>query len=141
EEDPTLLEEGRSWFKRLEEGDPSARALWTWIRAKSLASMQETLGILGVTFDDNTGEAFYEARNLAVVSELERLGLLTESEGAQVVPLEGMPPCLILKQDGATLYQTRDIAAALHREELYQPAKSLYVVDSGQSLHFRQLFS
>lgn len=140
-EDPVLEEEGRAWFKRLEDGDPEARKLWTWIRAKSLESMQSTLNLLGVSFDDYTGEAFYEERNHQVVAQLQQLGLLEESEGAQVVPLEGMPPCLILKRDGATLYTTRDLAAAQHRQEVYNPARSLYVVDLGQSLHFRQVFA
>ena len=138
--DPTLADEGRAWFRRLEEGDPEARQLWTWIRAKSLESMASTLGLLDVAFDDYTGEAFYESRNMAVVEQLRLMGLLEESEGAQVVPLADLPPCLILKRDGATLYETRDLAAALHRQEVYQPARSLYVVDQGQSLHFQQVF-
>lgn len=138
--DPAMEEEGRTWFKRLEEGDPEARALWEWIRAKSLACMASSLALLGVSFDDYTGEAFYEERNKQVVQRLEAQGLITESEGARVVELEGMPPCLILKSDGATLYQTRDIAAAMHRQEIYNPVRSLYVVDLGQSLHFRQVF-
>lgn len=139
--DPALEEEGRAWFKRLEEGDAEARELWAWIRERSLASLNSTLALLDVGFDDYTGEAFYEERNQAVVQMLADRGLLTESEGAQVVELEVMPPCLILKADGATLYATRDIAAAFHRQETYQPARSLYVVDLGQSLHFRQVFA
>lgn len=140
EQDPALADEGRAWFRRLEEGDAEARKLWVWIRAKSLESMASTLSLLDVSFDDYTGEAFYESRNMAAIEQLRQMGLLEESEGAQVVPLEGMPPCLILKSDGATLYETRDIAAALHRQEVYQPARSLYVVDQGQSLHFQQVF-
>jgi arginyl-tRNA synthetase len=140
-EDPALDEEGRAWFRRLEEGDPEARSLWQWIRERSLASMMSTLALLDVNFDDYTGEAFYEGRNREVVKLLDAAGLLEASEGAKVVPLEGMPPCLVLKHDGATLYATRDIAAAMHRQEVYQPARSLYVVDLGQSLHFRQFFA
>jgi arginyl-tRNA synthetase len=140
-EDPALDEEGRAWFRRLEEGDTEARALWHWIREQSLASLMSTLALLDVKFDDYTGEAFYEERNQAVVRLLQDRGLLTESGGARVVPLDGLPPCLILKQDGATLYATRDIAAAMHRQELYQPARSLYVVDLGQSLHFQQVYA
>jgi arginyl-tRNA synthetase len=140
-EDPAVEEEGRTWFRRLEEGDPEARQLWTWIRERSLESMKSTLSLLGVGFDDYNGEAFYEERNQAVVRLLAERGLLVESDGARVVELEGMPPCLILKADGATLYATRDIAAAFHRQEQYQPARSLYVVDLGQGLHFRQVFA
>ncbi|MDF2626234.1 MAG: arginine--tRNA ligase [Symbiobacteriaceae bacterium] len=140
-EDPAVEEEGRTWFKRLEDGDPEARQLWAWIRERSLASMKSTLSLLDVGFDDYNGEAFYEERNQAVVRLLAERGLLVENEGAQVVELESMPPCLILKADGATLYATRDLAAALHREEVYHPARSLYVVDLGQGLHFRQVFA
>ncbi|HWI62212.1 MAG TPA: arginine--tRNA ligase, partial [Symbiobacteriaceae bacterium] len=140
-EDPALEEEGRVWFKRLEDGDREARELWAWIRERSLACMQSTLALLDVGFDDYTGEAFYEDRNQAVVQMLKDQNLLVHSDGAEVVELEGMPPCLILKGDGATLYATRDIAAAYHRQEVYQPARSLYVVDLGQSLHFRQVFA
>jgi len=139
--DPTLADEGRAWFRRLEEGDAGARALWAWIRELTLLSMKSTLDLLGVTFDDYNGEAFYADRTAAVEALLAERGLLAENEGAQVVELEGMPPCLIRKSDGATLYATRDIAAALHREELHQPARSLYVVDLGQSLHFQQVFA
>lgn len=139
--EPSLEEEGRAAFKALEDGDPDARRLWSFIREQSLESMARTLSLLDVSFDDYNGEAFYEDRNPAVVRRLGELGLLAESEGARVVPLDGMPPCLILKSDGATLYETRDIAAAMHRHEVYGPAKSLYVVDAGQSLHFRQVFA
>ncbi len=140
-EDPALEAEGRAWFKRLEDGDPEARQLWAWIRELSLQAMGQTLGILGVSFDDYNGEAFYEERNQQVIALLSEMGLLAESDGAQVVELEGLPPCLIVKSDGATLYATRDLAAAMHREEQYQPARSLYVVDQGQSVHFRQVFA
>lgn len=139
--DPALEVEGRAAFKALEDGDPEARALWRWIRAKSLEATAATLSLLDVAFDDYNGEAFYEDRNQAVVQLLAEKGVLVASEGAQVVALEGMPPCLILKSDGATLYETRDIAAAMHREELYHPVRSLYVVDLGQALHFRQVFA
>jgi arginyl-tRNA synthetase len=139
-EDPALEAEGRAWFRRLEEGDAEARTIWAWICEQSLTSLKATLSLLGVAFDDYTGEAFYEQRNQAVIADLAAKGLLTESEGARVVELEGMPPCLIVKADGATLYATRDLAAALHRQERYQPARSLYVVDLGQSLHFKQVF-
>lgn len=139
--DPALEEEGRLWFRRLEEGDQEARALWGWIREVSLQSLGQTLALLGVTFDDQTGEAFYQQRNRAVVALLAEQGLMKESQGAQVVELDGLPPCLIVKNDGATLYATRDLAAAIHRQEIYQPVRSLYVVDQGQALHFAQVFA
>lgn len=139
--DPAIEEEGRAWFKRLEDGDPEARRLWAWIREISLRSMKGTLALLDVTFDDDNGEAFYEERNQQVVRLLEAMGLLVESEGARVVELDDLPPCLVLKSDGATLYGTRDIAAAMHRQERYQPVRSLYVVDMGQAIHFRQVFA
>lgn len=138
---PALEAEGRAWFRRLEAGDREARALWEWIREQSLAGFAKTLAVLDVEFDSYAGEAFYHDKNQAVVDLLEARGLLVESEGAKVVELEGMPPCLLLKSDGATLYETRDIAAAMHRQATYRPARSLYVVDSGQSLHFRQVFA
>ncbi len=140
EENPSLDDEGRAAFKALEDGDPEARELWAFIRQKSLESMAKTLSLLDVSFDDYNGEAFYESHNQSVLDRLKAQGLLVESEGALVVPLEGMPPCLMLKADGATLYATRDVAAALHRQEVYQPARSLYVVDNGQAVHFRQVF-
>ncbi|MFZ5828281.1 MAG: arginine--tRNA ligase [Bacillota bacterium] len=140
-EDPALEAEGRAWFKRLEDGEPEARRLWAWIREISLQSMSRTLALLGVSFDDHNGEAFYEERNQQMVKLLDEMGLLTVSEGARVVELDGLPPCMILKSDGATLYATRDLAAAVHRQEVYRPARSLYVVDMGQAVHFRQVFA
>jgi arginyl-tRNA synthetase len=135
-----LDERGRDWFRRLEQGDPTARALWTRFRQISEAEFEAVYGLLGVSFDCMWGESRYETRMPKVMEELREKGLLEESEGAQVVHLEaeGMPPCLICKGDGATLYATRDIAAALERQEAFGFDRALYVTDRGQALHFKQ---
>ncbi|HWN69447.1 MAG TPA: arginine--tRNA ligase [Haliangium sp.] len=141
-DDPALEEEGRQWFKRLEDGDPEARRLWQRFRDVSWAEFDEVYQKLGIAFEEVRGESAYEADMPKVIDLLAEKGLSTTSEGALVVPLDGtdMPPLLLRKQDGATLYGTRDLAAAIHRHETYRFERSLYVVDRGQGLHFRQLF-
>ncbi|MDR0928769.1 MAG: arginine--tRNA ligase [Oscillospiraceae bacterium] len=141
-ENPALAEEGRAWFARIEQGDPEALEIFNWFKAVTLKDAERVYDKLGVTFDHYTGESFYSDKTARVVQLLTDKGLLIESEGAQVVDLEaeGMPPCLILKSDGTSLYHTRDIAAALYRQETYHFYKSLYVVAYQQDLHFRQLF-
>lgn len=139
--EPALEEKGRQWFKRLEDGDPEARALWTRFRDISLGEFEAVYERLGITFDEIRGESAYEPDLPRVMKELRAKGLVEESEGAQVVQLEGeKTPILLEKNDGATLYATRDFAAAQYRFHTYHFARSLYVVDRGQSLHFRQLF-
>ena len=140
--DPFLEDEGRQAFKALEEGDQNAVALWEWFREESLQEFNRIYELMGITFDSINGEAFYNDKMERVVNLLEEKNLLTESEGAMVVELgnENLPPCLIKKKDGATLYATRDLAAALYRYETYGFSKSLYVVGNEQSLHFKQLF-
>lgn len=142
EKDPSLEEQGREWFKKLEDGDAQAMHLWQWFRDESLKEFMKIYELMNVSFDSFNGEAFYNDKMDRVVALLEEKGLLTESEGAQVVSLDeyGMPPCLIKKSDGATLYATRDLAAALYRHETYDFAKALYVVGNEQRLHFQQLF-
>jgi arginyl-tRNA synthetase len=142
ENDPSLEDQGREWFKKLEDGDPEAARLWQWFRDESLKEFMKIYDLMGVKFDSFHGEAFYNDKMDRVVALLEEKGLLTESEGALVVTLDeyGMPPCLIKKSDGATLYATRDLAAALYRHETYDFAKALYVVGNEQRLHFQQLF-
>ena len=142
ENDPALDEEGRLWFKKLEDGDPEATQLWQWFRDESLVEFNRLYNELQVEFDSYNGEAFYNDKMDAVVDILAEKGLLVESEGAQVVNLEkyGIEhPALIKKSDGATLYITRDLAAALYRKNKYQFAKSIYVVGQEQSAHFKQL--
>ncbi len=139
--DPSLEEAGREAFKRLEEGDADNLHLWEWFREESLHEFARIYDLLGVKFDSFAGEAFYNDKMDAVVELLEEKGLLVESDGAKVVTLDeaDLPPCLIQKSDGATLYATRDLAAAMYRKQEYDFAKSLYVVGSEQSLHFTQL--
>lgn len=138
-----LDEEGRLWFKRLEDGDEEARGLWKWFRDESLSEFSRIYDLLGVTFDSFNGEAFYNDKMEEVVSLLRDKGLLVKSDGAEVVLLEDqeIPPCLIKKSDGATLYATRDLAAAIYRQTTYQFERALYVVGGEQRLHFQQLFS
>lgn len=142
ENDPTLEDEGREWFKRIEEGDPEALEIFNWFKQVTLHDAQRVYNKLGITFDYYTGESFYNDKMDRVVKELAEHNLLVDSDGAKVVDLEqdDMPPCLILKRDGATLYATRDIAAALYRKDTYAFDKCLYVVAYQQDLHFRQWF-
>lgn len=142
EEHPELDEEARDWFRKLEAGDQEATALWQWFRDESLVEFNRLYNELGVTFDSYNGEAFYNDKMDEVVNILTEKGLLQESQGAQVVNLEkyGIEhPALIKKSDGATLYITRDLAAALYRKRTYDFAKSVYVVGNEQSAHFKQL--
>lgn len=140
EQDASLNDEGRAAFKALEDGDADALALWKWFKTESLKEFQRIYDLLGVEFDSYNGEAYYNDKMLPVVEELEEKGLLVESDGAQVVDLgETMPPCLIKKSDGATLYATRDLAAAIDRNNTYDFVKSIYVVGNEQSLHFTQV--
>lgn len=140
-ETPALEQEGRAWFKRLEDGDPEARALWQRFRDVSWAEFQAVYDILGIAFDEVRGESAYEPDMPRVMAELVEKGLVTSSEGALVVELKGeKTPILLKKGDGTTLYATRDVAAAEYRWTHYQFTRSLYVVGREQALHFRQLF-
>lgn len=142
EKDPSLEEEAREYFRRLEEGDREITALWQYFRDISLPEFKRVYDMLGVSFDSYNGEAFYSDKMDEVVDTLREKGLLTESDGAQVVDLSDLniPPCIILKSDGATIYATRDIAAALYRHRTYDFYKNIYVVGTPQALHFRQIF-
>ncbi|MBS1120304.1 MAG: arginyl-tRNA synthetase [Deltaproteobacteria bacterium] len=140
-DNPSLEQDGRTWFKRLEDGDPEARALWQRFRDVSWAEFAAVYDILGIKFDEVRGESAYEPDMPRVMQELVDKGLVTESEGAQVVVLEGeKTPILLKKGDGTTLYATRDVAAAEYRWDTFQFTRSLYVVGREQALHFRQLF-
>ena len=142
EKDPSLEDEGRAYFKALENGDPEAEALWKRFRDLSLKEFERVYDILGVNFDSYNGEAFYNDKMDVVVNELKEKKLLVESNGAQVVMLEdyNMPPCIVLKADGASIYATRDLAAAMYRKKTYDFYKSIYVVGTPQALHFKQVF-
>lgn len=142
ENEPALEDEGRYWFKKIEDGDEEALSLFNWFKELTLKDAQRVYDLLGVHFDSYAGESFYNDKMGRVIDELEAKGLLTESQGAKVVDLSdyNLPPCLILKSDGATLYATRDIAAALYRKDTYDFDKCLYVVAYQQNLHFAQWF-
>lgn len=140
-QNPELEQQGRAYFKRLEDGDPEIRALWQRFRDISWAEFATIYDLLGIHFDEIRGESAYEADMPGVLEELAHKGLLTESEGAQVVELAGEKnPYLLKTKDGTTLYSTRDFAAAKYRWTSYHFTRSLYVVDRGQGTHFRQLF-
>ncbi len=142
ETSPDLEDEGRAWFRKIEEGDPEATEIFSRFKELTLKDAQKVYGLLGVTFDSYAGESFYNDKMGRVVDELREKNLLKLSDGAHVVDLEAwkMPPCLILKSDGATLYATRDLAAALWRKDHYGFDKCLYVVAYQQNLHFKQVF-
>jgi arginyl-tRNA synthetase len=142
EENPELEDEAREWFKKLEEGHQEAVELWQWFRDVSLQEFNRIYEMMGIDFDSYAGESFYSDKMDAVIDRLEEKGLLQDSEGAKIVDLEEykMPPALIKKSDGSTLYITRDLAAAIYRKETYNFYKNIYVVGSQQNLHFQQMF-
>ena len=140
--DPSLEDEARHYFKLIEDGDKESNALFNLFKKITLEEVDKIYKLLNVTFDSYAGESFYNDKMAPVVEELKKDGLLKSSEGAMVVDLEeyGMPPCLILKSDGSTLYATRDLAAAYYRKKTYDFYKCLYVVAYQQNLHFKQVF-
>jgi len=140
--DENLHEEARSWFRKLEEGEPEARSLWSRFREISIEEFKRLYGYLDIAFDSYDGESFYQNQLPGLVERLRQSRLLIESQGAWVVPLDAyqMPPALILKKDEATLYLTRDIAAAEYRFQKWNFEKLIYVVGTPQKLHFQQLF-
>ncbi|NLM13232.1 MAG: arginine--tRNA ligase [Epulopiscium sp.] len=142
EKDPSLEDEARSWFTKMERGDEEALALWNWFKDISLKEFKKVYRLLGVEFDSYAGESFYNDKMDAIIEELDRKGLLKESDGAKIVDLEdaNMPPCLITKRDGSTLYATRDITAAIYRKNTYDFEKCIYVTALAQNLHFAQWF-
>lgn len=141
DEKPELDEEGRKWFKKLEDGDAEALELWQWFRDESLVEFNRIYDKLNITFDYIQGEAFYNDKMDKGIEILKAKHLLQESKGAMIVNLEdyNLPPALIMKSDGATLYITRDIATALYRKEQYHFTKNIYVVGQEQANHFKQL--
>ncbi len=141
-ENPALEEEGRAWFKKIEDGDQEALEIFQWFKDVTLRDAMKVYDVLDVHFDSYDGESVMAGKTDRVIRELEEKGLLQDSDGARIVDLEpyGMPPYLILKSDGATLYATRDIAAAIYRKETYHFDQSLYIVAYQQDLHFKQLF-
>ena len=139
---PEYEDEAREYFRKIEHKDPECLELFHWFKELTLKDVQKIYDLLDVRFDSYAGESFYSDKMQPVVDELREKGLLIESQGAQVVDLEayGMPPCIILKSDGSSLYATRDMAAAIYRKKTYDFYKCLYVVAYQQNLHFKQIF-
>lgn len=142
EKDDSLNDSARAWFKRIEQHDPEAVEIFEWFKAITLKEVGKTYDLLGIKFDSYAGESFYEDKMQPVIDELREKHLLKVDNGASIVDLSeySMPPCLILRSDGATLYATRDLAAAIYRKNTYDFDKLLYVVAYQQSLHFKQIF-
>lgn len=142
EQDQTLDEHARGWFVKMEQGDETTLKLWRWFVKISLGEFKKIYQLLGVQFDYYTGESFYNDRIDQVIQELRDKHLLVEDQGAWIVKLEeyGMPPALMLKRDGSSLYHTRDIAASIYRKREYKFDKAIYITDYAQNLHFKQWF-
>lgn len=142
EKQPELEDEARAWFVRLEQGDEEAHRLWKWFVDISLEEFQRIYDLLGVKFDSYAGESFYNDKMAEPIQEMKDKGLLVEDDGALLVRLDewNMPPALMVKKDGATLYHTRDVAAAIYRKKTYDFDKCIYVTGSAQNLHFQQWF-
>lgn len=143
EKNPELNEEARIWFSKMEQGDKEALAIWKWFKEISMIEFERVYKLLNVAFDSYAGESFYMDKVPALVKELEEKQLLVESDGAEIVDLseEGMPPCLIMKKDGSSIYHSRDLAAVLYRKKTYQFNKCLYITGMEQQLHFAQVFA
>ncbi|WP_061317383.1 arginine--tRNA ligase [Clostridium botulinum] len=143
EKDPELEKEARLNFKRLEEGSEEETELWNRFKDLSLKEFNKVYDMLGIKFDSLAGESFYSDKMDAVVQEIDDKGLLVDSNGAKVVMLDeyNMPPCMIKKSDGATIYATRDLAAAIYRKKTYDFHKCIYIVGTPQALHFKQVFT
>jgi arginyl-tRNA synthetase len=140
--DASLEEEARGWFRRLEEREAEVLDLWQRFVQLSLQKLNNVYRTLGVGFDHYVGESFYEPLTAPLLEELREKGLVKEDEGALIFDLsaEGLPPCLLRKSDGTTLYATRDLAAAIYRKREFDFDRMLYVVGAPQSLHFQQVF-
>lgn len=143
EDNESLIVEAREWFVKMEQNDPEALKIWNWFKEISMVEFERIYDLLGISFDSYLGESFYRDKVPALVEKLKDMGLLVESQGAQVIDLEkyNMPPCLITKSDGGSIYHSRDIAAILYRKEQYNFEKCLYVTGLEQSLHFKQIFT
>lgn len=142
EHDPQLIEEARKWFVKMEHDDAEALEIWKWFKEISMAEFERVYEMLNMSFDSYLGESFYRDQIPALVQELEDKHLLTESQGAKVIDLTeyNMPPCLITKSNGSSIYHSRDIAAVLYRKKTYDFEKCLYVTGLEQTLHFKQVF-
>ena len=141
--DDSLIVKAREWFVKMEQNDQEALSYWNWFKEISMIEFERVYDLLGISFDSYLGESFYRDKVPALVELLKKKELLTESQGAQVIDLSAydMPPCLITKSDGGSIYHSRDIAAILYRKEKYDFEKCLYVTGLEQSLHFKQIFT
>jgi arginyl-tRNA synthetase len=141
-ENPELMDEAREWFVKMEEADEEALSIWEWFKDISMIEFERVYKMLGMEFDSYTGESFYREKVPALAESLKEKGLLIESQGANVIDLSeyDMPPCMITKKDGSSIYHSRDIAAVLYRKEEYDFEKCLYVTGLEQTLHFKQVF-
>lgn len=142
EKNPELNDQARAWFAKMEQGDEEALKIWQWFKDISLIEYKRTYDLLGMEFDHYLGESFYRDKTNDVVTRLTDANLLTESEGAKIVDLEqyDMAPCLILKNDGSSIYATRDLAAIFYRKNTHNFVKCIYVTGQEQKLHFAQVF-
>jgi len=142
EKNSSLADEARTWFVKMQEGDEEAISLWKWFYEISMKEFERVYKRLDVKFDSYAGESFYNDKMDAIIKELNDKGLLQESQGAKIVDLSeyNMPPCLIIRSDGGTLYATRDITAAIYRKNTYDFAKCIYLTALDQNLHFAQWF-
>lgn len=140
-EDDTIMDTARINFKKLEQGDPKLYEMWEFFRKVSLKEYNRIYEILGCKFDSYNGEAFYSDKMDEVVDILDKKGVLVESQGAKVVNVgDDIPPCIVLKSNGSTIYATRDLAAILYRTRTYDFSKCIYITATDQILHFRQIF-
>lgn len=142
EKDDSLNDEARAWFLKMEQGNEDALEIWQWFRDISLKEFMRVYNILGMEFDSFAGESFYRDKTADVIKRLTDDGLLKESQGAMIVPLDeyDMPPCIVAKKDGSSIYATRDLAAILYRKATYNFDRCLYVTGLEQKLHFAQVF-
>ena len=142
EKDDSLNDEARAWFLKMEQGNEEALEIWKWFRDISLKEFMRVYNILGMEFDSFAGESFYRDKTADVIKRLTDDGLLKESQGAMIVPLDeyDMPPCIVAKKDGSSIYATRDLAAILYRKATYNFDRCLYVTGLEQKLHFAQVF-
>ena len=140
DETPELWDEARKWFKNLEEGKGEARKIWKTIVKTSKSEFERIYKILGVSFDFEHGESFYEDKMQAVIDEIREKKLSKKSQGAEIIEFKDMSPAIIIKSDGATTYFTRDLATIKHRLNELSPEIFIYEVGSEQKLHFKQVF-
>ena len=142
EKNPELMDEAREWFVKMEQGNQEALAIWEWFKEISMVEFERVYKMLGISFDSYLGESYYRNMVPELVDYLKEKKLLIESQGANVIDLSkyNMPPCMITKKDGGSIYHSRDICAVLYRKEKYDFDKCLYVTGLEQSLHFKQVF-